>query len=180
MNHNFIIRLKRGYVAYTEEMERAEKRQHHHFLRFLKALTFNAFAEQVVTACAMYPRSYHASKDCLTDLSNGISNDLGIGTYRLTSEDYDDLAALVMRAGREVMESLCGIDYFRFDRRRSKTILQDEDDDYDTDVTATCDLRNLNRFTYHVRISEYNVADVNDDTYFGAVYTAIEHERRDH
>lgn len=180
MKYNFIIRLRRAHNAFHRELCKAEESSQYSFVMFLKTLSFNAFAEQVVTACAMYPRSYAASRDSLTDLSNGIVNDFSIGTYRLTSENYDSLTALVLEAGREVMEALRAVDYFRFDRNRCRTLLVDEDEEYDTDVTATCELKNTNRYTFLVSIQEYNVSDIDEDLYRNSVYTSEVLERRDH
>lgn len=180
MKYNFIIRLRRSHNAFFRELCKAEENAEYPFVMFLKTLTFNAFAEQVVTACAMFPRSYAASRDSLTDLSNGLVNDISLGTYNLTAENYDSITELVMEAGREVMESLRAVDYFRFDRNRCRTLLIEEDEEYDTDVTATCELKNTNRYTFLVIIREYNVSDIDEDLYRNSVYTSEVLERRDH
>lgn len=170
MKYNCIMRLKRSFQQFHQEIEMAEEGGRYEFRAFLKALTFYAFIEQVVTACVMYPKSKDTSKDELEDLSYGMSSNLGIGQFHLSHKDYDTLARMVLEAGREVFEHLDGVSYFRIRKtplRRSEV----EDEDYATDFTAVANVTMINRFTFCIEIVETDVFEILDENIFSTMHS---------
>jgi hypothetical protein len=159
-NLTFIVRLKRSFTAYEEEIEQAKRAPWPEYFRFLRALTFYAFIEEVVNACAMFPRSQAVSREMLEDLSFGIIQEYGIGRYHLSHLDRDRLRDLVMTCGNEVIDCLEGGRYYFEPHQlpRGK-----EDDPYFTsDLSAVTEVTKINDFTFRVEVHESHFDDLND------------------
>lgn len=174
MKYNCIMRLKRSFELFLKEIEVAEESGHYEYRAFLKALTFYAFIEQVITACVMYPKSKEASKQALEDLSYGMPSNLGIGKFHLSNKDYDNLARMIREAGREVFEHLDGVSYFHVRRmplRRSEVV----DEDYGTDITAVADVTMINRFAFHLEIIETDLFEILDENIFSTMHSYEKH-----
>lgn len=170
MRQNFIIRLKRSYKRFIDEIELQEEGCHYEYARFLKALTFYAFIEQVITACVMYPKSKESSKQELEDLSYGMPSNLGIGRFHLRNKDYDNLARMVIEAGREVFENLDGVSYYRH-RKTPLRRFEVEDEDYGTDITAVANVTKINNFTFCLEIVETDLFEILDENIFSTMHS---------
>lgn len=158
---SFIIRLRRSFEAFEKEYDRAEMQSPEYF-RYLHNLSFASFIEQVISACAMFPRSMDACQDNLRDLSYGIINELGIGADRLSAHDSSSLARLVFDAGIEVLGQLEGNGYFL--RPSSFPRGWQDDPNFETDLSAVSIIKKVNRFTFQVSTEEYHFDDVGSDS----------------
>lgn len=158
--YSFIIRLKKAHDAFQKEVRYAYESPYLEYYNFLRALGFYSFIEQVITACAIYPRSVAQCDEQLKDLSYGLYNELGIGTYRLSSHDSSRLTDLIVEAGKDVIACLEGHNYYWNDNVRYRG--QDEERYWTTDLTAVSDIKKINEFTYLVHISECHF-DESDD-----------------
>lgn len=151
-----ILGLRKVHDAFEYEMKRAMMRtETMQFYLFLRSLTAYTFIDQVVTACAMYPRSYEASRDNLQDLSFGISNELGLGRYTLSHRDKENLSKLVLEAGTEVLGILSANGYFIPEHHVSKWAKTD--DNYDTDLEAISHVTRISAYSYEVALDEYEL-----------------------
>lgn len=156
----FLIRLKRSFAAYGDEIERARREPWPEYYRFLKALSFYCFIEEVVTACSMFPRSIDACRQNLEDLSYGIMNEYGIGRYHLSHLDRERLRQLILLAGREVIECLDGHRYYFEPHQMPRG--KEDDPYYMSDLTAVAQLTRINDFTFMVEIHESHFDELND------------------
>lgn len=156
----FVIRLKRSYVAYDKEMERARTEPWPEYYRFLRAMGFYAFIEEVMTACSMFPRSLAACRQNLEDLSFGIMNEYGIGRYHLSHLDRERLRNLILDAGEEVIDCLEGAGYYFMPHQLARG--KEDDPYYTSDLTAVTELTKINNFTFRVDVQESHFDDLND------------------
>lgn len=156
----FIVRLKRSFSAYEEEIKKAKYAPWPEYYRFLNALKFYTFIEEVVSACAMFPRSQSACQQNLEDLAFGIMNEYGLGRYHLSHLDRDRLRDLILLAGSEVMDCLEGGRYY-FEPHQMPRHMED-DPHYTSDLTAITEVTKINDFTFRVEVHESHFDDLND------------------
>lgn len=159
---SFMIRLRRSAEAFENEIDRAEIQSPEYF-RYLTNLSFSSFIDQVISACAMFPRSIDACQDNLRDLSYGIINELGISGDRLHPQDSSSLARLVFDAGIEVLGQLEGSGYFL--RPNSFPRGWRDDPNFETDLSAVSIIKKVNRFTFQVETDEHHFDDEGDRTH---------------
>lgn len=156
-NLKFVFSLRKSYEAYLKEMNDARE-NYPEYHRYLRNLSFKELVDQVVSACAMFPRSIEHCKDNLCDLSYGIINELGIGSDRLDDSSIYSLARLVSYCGQEVLKYLDGAGYY-IDSRRFPAGWR-EDIDFETDLTAVVKTKMMNAYTVTVTTDEYYFDDV--------------------
>lgn len=155
---SFIVRLKRSYDYYLTELDRSADAPYPEYGRYLRSLGFFDLAHQVITACAMYPRSIDLCQENLVDLSYGIVNNNGIGFGRLSMQDLDRLSNLVLKTGSEAIECLAGHQYY-FKPHQIPRNMKD-DPEYATDLTAIADIKKINPFTFVVDVKEDDMANL--------------------
>lgn len=156
----FVIRLKRSYDAYENEVKKAAREPWPEYLRFLRALTFYAFMEEVMTACAMFPRSMAACEQNLEDLSYSIMSQFGIGRYHLSHLDRDRLRDLILFCGEEVFSELQGAGYYFAPHQMPRG--HEDDPHYTSDLTAVTEITKINNFTFRVDVHESHFDELND------------------
>lgn len=156
----FIIGLRRSYEAYEAEIQYASTTYLPEYLRFLKSLSFYGFVEQVITACAMFPRCIDASKDNLDDLSYGIYNELGIGKFYLSQDDQFRFSKLIVTVGQEVIGQLDSHRYYLEPHELPRGMQNDPH--YSTDLTAISDVTQISPFTFAVEIIEEHFESIEE------------------
>lgn len=153
----FIMSLREAHDTFDKELKIALGHPMPEYYRFLKALGFYAFIEQVILACSMYPRSIDMCRDNLDDLKFAIYDNLGIGKFYLSHLDRERLGELVEKAGREVMLELESHRYYfesnQFPRGWEK------DPNFESDLTAITDVKKISSFTFMVEINEHHFDD---------------------
>lgn len=151
-----LVGLRQVRENFQREMELAFEESGEYY-RFLKALGFYAFIDQVITACALFPRSMAACDDNLNDLSFGLYNDLGIGRHYLSHRDQENLSKLVLMAGKEVISQLNAHGYYFSESQIPR--YERNNPNYATDLQAIADVRRISEIAYQVNVNEYHFDD---------------------
>ncbi|BCM95202.1 hypothetical protein [Burkholderia phage FLC6] len=116
--------------------------------------------EEVMTACAMFPRSMAACEQNLEDLSYSIMSQFGIGRYHLSHLDRDRLRDLILFCGEEVFSELQGAGYYFAPHQMPRG--HEDDPHYTSDLTAVTEITKINNFTFRVDVHESHFDELND------------------
>jgi hypothetical protein len=154
---SMIMGLRRSLDAFNKELTEARDAPYPEYYRFLRALGFGDYIDQVITACVMYPRSVEICQDTLRDLAYGMYSELGIGRFRLNNRDQERLTSMVHNTGVEVIAILDSHCFYFQPHQLPKGA--SDDPEYLVELTAVPTVVRISDFTFRVDINEFHEDD---------------------
>lgn len=168
---NLIVRLKKCYQAFHKEVILANDPE---CIRFWKKVSFFDFIERVMQSSILYPRSIEECRTCVSDLAYGFVNNLGVGVFDISDDDFDRIITLVTYCAEEIIENMDSIGYYIPRNKFPKHLCGEDEYHYVSDLTSNVILTQLSEYTFRVLVKEGEYPDINEDLIQHSVFdTAI-------